>query len=190
MMTNQVYPNYGFQTFYVSREICKCPLIPEIIKVNKKLKTIELLKDISEISVSMKYGNRMLINVKNSNFFEINTEDFLEIIDYDPFKKILLVMGSKEPRIETPVHWIIHHARDEVKAIIQINDNHIARKLETIIPKTEVEYPNGTLEQAKEILLKLRDSKKVVIKNHGVIFVGNGLKVVEDLVKNACEELK
>ena len=190
MMNNQVYPNYGFQTFYVTREICKCPLIPEIIKVNKKLKTIDLLKNISEISISMKYGKRMLINVKNSDFFNINTEDFLEIIDYNPFKKLLLVMGTKEPRIETPVHWIIHNARDEVKAIIQIDDKQIAGKLENIIPKTEVEYPNGTLEQAKEILLKLRDSKKVVIKNHGVIFVGNGLKVVEDIVENTFEELK
>jgi ribulose-5-phosphate 4-epimerase/fuculose-1-phosphate aldolase len=189
-MNNQVYPNYGFQTFYVTKEICNCPLIPEIIKVIRKLKTIELLKDISEISVSMKYGKRMLINVKNSNNFEINTEDFLEIVDYNPFKKLLLVMGSKEPRMETPVHWIIHNARDEVKAIIQIDDKQIAKKMENIIPKTEVEYPNGTLEQAKEILLKLRDSTKVVIKNHGVIFVGNSLKIVEDLLENACEELK
>lgn len=190
MMNNQVYPNYGFQTFYVTKEICNCPLIPEIIKAIRKLKTIELLKDISDISVSMKYGKRMLINVKNSNNFEINTEDFLEIVDYNPFKKLLLVMGPKDPRIETPVHWIIHNARDEVKTIIQINDKQLARKMENIIPKTEVEYPNGTLEQAKEILLKLRDSKMVVIKNHGVIFVGNSLKIIEDLVENSCEEIK
>ncbi len=190
IMIRQTFPNYNFQKFFVSKETCNCPLIYEIVKVNKKLKTIDLLKDIFEISISMKYGKRILIYAKDSDFSEIKADDFLEIVDYDPLKKVLLVIGPKEPRNETPVHWLIHHARDEVKAIIQINNKQLIGKFGKKLPITEKEYPNGTLDQAKEILIKLRDSKKVVIKNQGLIFVGSSVKDIEDLITKTFEELK
>lgn len=190
IMIGETYPNLSFQTFYVSKEISKCPLISEIIRVSKKFKTVGLSEDIIDISVSLRYGKRMLINAKNIDFSKIKAEDFLEIIDYDPFKKVLLLIGPKEPRIETPVHWLIHHARNEVNAIIQIDDAQLVGQLEKKLPITEKEYPIGSLDQIKEILRKLRDSKKVVIKNQGAIFVGNSMKDAEDLVIRACEELK
>ena len=189
-MIGQSYPNFIFQTFYVSKEICKCPLISEIVTLNKRFKTMGLLKEFLEYSISLKYGKRMLINAKDIDFSEIKADDFLEIVDYDPLKRILLVIGPKQPRIITPVHWLIHHARDEVRAIIQIDNSNLFEKLEKKFPITEKEYPVGTLEQAKEILLKLRDSKKVAIKNQGVIFVGKSMKDVEDSVKETYEDLK
>ncbi len=190
IMIGELNPNLSFQTFYVSKEISKCPLISEIVQVSKKFKTIDILKEIVDISVSLKYGKRVLINTKNIDFSEIKAEDFLEIIDYDPLKKVLLVIGLKEPRIETPVHWLIHHARNEVNAIIQIDDVKLVGQLEKKIPLIEKEYPIGTLEQTKEILRMLRNSKKILIKNQSAIFVGNSMKDAEDLVLNACEELK
>jgi len=189
-MIMQNYPNFSFQTFYVSKEICRCPQISEISRVYKRLGNLDLLRDIFEFSASLKYGKRMIINAKNSNLSETKGEDFLEIVDYDPLKKVLLVMGVKEPRIETSVHWIIHHAREEVKAIIQILSKELVVKLDNKIPFTEKEYPVGTLEQAKEILIKLRNSNKAVIKNQGIIFVGNSMNEVEDSMVKTFEELK
>lgn len=189
-MIEQNYPNFSFQTFYVSKEICRCPLISEYSRLNKRLENLGLLKDISEFSVSLKYGKRMIINAKNSDLSETKPEDFLEIIDYDPLKKVLLLMGAKQPRIETSVHWIIHHAREEVKAIIQIDSKKLVGHLGNSIPVTDKEYPVGTLDQAKEILSKLRISKKVIIKNQGFIFVGNSMKDAEDLMVKTFEELK
>jgi ribulose-5-phosphate 4-epimerase/fuculose-1-phosphate aldolase len=189
-MIQEKIPNFNFQAFYVSNETCNCPLIPEIIKVNKELKTIDLLKDEINISISMKYGKRILINAKNIDINKLNTKDFLEIVDYDPLKRVLLLMGSKEPRVETPIHWLIHHARDEVKAIIQIDNKELSEKINEKIPITEKEYQKGTLEQAKEILLLLRDSKVVVIINQGVLFVGNSMKDVKNLIIKTFEESK
>ena len=90
-------------------------------------------------------------------------------------------MGPKEPVVETSIHWMIHHARDEVNAIIQITDRQLAEKLEKILPVTEKEYSPGTLEQVKVVLKVLRNSKKVVIKNQGVLFVGGNMKEAEEL---------
>ena len=189
-MIGVIYPNLSFQTFFVSKEISKCPLIPEIISVSERFKTIDLLEDIIDISVSLRYGKRILINVKNIDFRKIKAEDFLEIIDYDPFKKVLMVIGFKEPRIETPVHWLIHHARNEVNAIIQIDDVQLVGQLEKKIPRTEKDYPMGSLDQIKEILRLLSNNKKILINNQSAIFIGSNMKDAEDLVLSTCEEMK
>jgi hypothetical protein len=184
------YPNLSFQTFFVSKEISKCPLISEIISLSERFKAIDLLKNIIDISISLRYGKRILINAKNSDFWKIKDEDFLEIIDYDPFKKVLMAIGLKEPRIETPVHWLIHHARNEVNAIIQIDDVQLVGQLEKKIPLIERDYPMGTLDQIKEILRLLSNSKKILINNQSAIFIGSNMKDAEDLVLCTYEEMK
>jgi len=180
-------PITSFQTFYVSKEETNCPLISEIVRTGKKFKEKELVHDLISISMSLKYGRRMLINAKNTNLGEIKRHDLLEIADYDPIKKVILTMGRKEPRSESSIHWLIHHARNDVNAIIQINDAALIEKLIGKIPETEKEYPNGTLEQAKEVLKILRESRKVIIKNQGLLFVGNN---AEDVEKNTIETLE
>ena len=175
-------PDFNFQTFYVSKEESNCPLISDIIKTSKKLRELDSLKEINQIIISLRYIKRMLINADKSNFEDLKQEDFLEIVDYDPLKKVILLIGPKEPRIETPIHWLIHNSRVEINAVIQINDKKLAEKLEKKLPSTENDYPIGTLDQAKEVLKILRNSKIVVIKNQGVLFVGNNIKQVEDLI--------
>ena len=189
-MLQEKIPNFSFQTVYASREVINCPFISEIIRVMKRFEKNALLDKIIDISISIKYGKRVLINAKNIDFFKINSDDFIEVVDYDPIKKVLLCMGSKEPRVDTPIHWLIHHARDEVNAIIQIESDKLINSNIQKIPKTKKQYQKGTLEQAKDILLLLRDSKIVEIKNQGLIFVGDSIKYVEESVLNIFEELK
>lgn len=182
-------PNIQFQTFYVSKEKSNCPNIPEVIRIGKKFLELGLSENINETVVSLRYGKRVLINAEGVTFGELKQEDFLEIVDYDPLKKVLLTMGPKEPGIDTSVHWMIHYARNEVNAIVQLNDNTLAEKLFKKLPVTEKGYPVGSLELAKEILKVLRDSKSVIIKNQGVLFVGGSIREVEDLILKTLEEL-
>ena len=175
-------PKFNFQTFYIAKEESNCPLIAEVMSVSKKLKDVGLIKNINETVVSLRYGKRVLMNAHDSDFIDVKHEDFIEIIDYDPLKKVLLIIGPKEPKIDTPVHWLIHHARSEVNAVIQINDVDLAGQLVKKLPVTKDNYPSGTFEQAREILKCLRDNKGVVIKNQGILFVGSSLNEVEDLV--------
>jgi len=183
-------PNFSFQTFYVSKEESNCPLISDIIRSNKKIRELDVLKKIDQIIFSMRYIKRVLILADKINFKEIKQEDFLEIVDYDPLKKVILLIGLKEPRVETPIHWMIYNSRIEINAIIQINSGILSEKLEKKFPTTEKDFPAGTLEQAKEILRNLRNSKIVVIKNQGVLFVANSQKEVEDTVLRTFEDLK
>ncbi|UCF13431.1 MAG: class II aldolase/adducin family protein [Thermoplasmatales archaeon] len=169
------------QTFFVSREISKCPLISDIIKLSKKIDELGLI-DNNDYCISLAYGKRILINAKNVNVESMNHQDIIEIVDYDPLKNIILAIGIKDPSIETPVHWLIHHARDDVNAIIQLNGEKVAKKLSKNLLITEKECLSGTLKLAKQVLKTLRSSKKIVIKNRGGLFVGISLKEAEELV--------
>jgi len=190
-MNNNSLMMSNFQTFYVSKEESNCPLLTEISKIGKKIKDLELSDEIIfSTSISLKYGKRILINSQESDIRSIKRKEFLEIVDYDPVKRVLLAMGPKQPRNESPMHWLIHHARNEINAIIQINNKQLAEKLSKKFPTTEKELPQTTLEQIKEVLRILRKSKKVVIKNQGLLFVGDNSEETEKYALEALEELK
>ena len=175
-MTGGNLSNIFFRTFYVSKEKSNCPLIANALKVEKKLSQYNF----NDVVTSQRFGKRILINSFKDDKGEIK-DNFLEIVDYDPIKKVVLAMGPKEPRVETPLHWMIHNARSEVNTIVQINDKELSEKLKKT-PKTEKDYSVVTLEQIKEVLKHLRNSKKVILKNQGVIFVGNDINEVEKLI--------
>ena len=175
-------PNTAFQTFYTSREESNCPLLPEFVKFGKKVKDSGLSKNITSAVISVRYGKRMIINTDYSNIDKITRGEILEIVDYDPVKKVLLTMGPKQPKIETPVHWMVHHARNEVNAVVQLTGENIIRIAEGKIPSTDNEHPVGSFEMIKEVLKELGNSKSVLIKNHGVLFVGQNLNELEDEV--------
>ncbi len=174
--------NLGFQTFYSSKEESNCPLITEIIRIGKKIEKQGLSKDIASVIVSLRYGRRVIINSDYNDLGGIKRGEILEIVDYDPVKKILLTIGPMQPRVETPVHWMIHHARNEINAIIQLNGEKIIKKLEGKIPSTKEEQISGSFEMVKEVLKTLRTGKSVLIKNQGVLFVGESFKEVEEQV--------
>jgi len=189
VMIRKNLTNLSFQTFFVSREQSNCPLLPDIIRVGKELKDIGLLKESVGV-ISLGYGKRILINGKNVGVGDVKREDIIEIVDYDPVKRVFLAIGRKEPCIETPVHWLIHHARDDVNVIIQLNGENLVERFSEKLPTIEKEYPPGSLELAKEILKTLRMSKSIVIQNKGTLFVGTSLKEAEDLVLKTYEESK
>jgi hypothetical protein len=173
-MIKEGFSNIVFQTFYISNEVSNCPFIDDFIKTVKKFKSSYLSEKLTGICISFCYGRRVLINSDKINLEDIKKEDFLEII--------VLVMGPKEPMVWTPIHWFIHHAREDVNAVIQINDKRFVENLKYKYPVAEKEYPSGSIEQVKEVLKCLSNSKTVVIKNQGVIFVGKSLNEVEELI--------
>jgi hypothetical protein len=105
-MVDKNLPSNYFQTFYVSKDESHCPLIADAVGVDNRLRK----QGLSNIIISQRYGKRILINSIGK---ELNKEDFLEIVDYDPVRRVLLAMGTKEPRIETPLHWFVHYAKND-----------------------------------------------------------------------------
>jgi len=182
-------PNISFETFYVSKEEPNNELIPEIVRIGKKLKELKIIKE-SDGIISLSFGKRVLINGYVEDISNIKRKELFEIVDYDPVKNNLLIIGSIEPRLETPVHWMIHHARTDVNAAIQINNVELVEKVKNKIPETDKDYLTGSFDQIKDVLRLLRDNKKLITKNQSIIFVGNTIKEVEKDIIKTFEESK
>jgi hypothetical protein len=178
-----------FQTFFVSKEISNCPLTTDIIKFGKKLDEFGILKD-GECNISLAFGKRILINAKKVDIENLKQQDIIEIVDYDPIKNVILIIGKKSPGIETPVHWIIQKARHDVNAILQITSKNLYDHLINDFPTTEEKAPKGSIEQAKQILKALRTGKNILIKNEGVLLVGFNLKEIEDSLPKMFEDFQ
>lgn len=182
-MTEQILPAPVLQTLFVSRETSKCPLLTDMIRLGQNLQDMGLMDEETGI-LSLDYGKRLLINAKNTDLKKVTQSDIVEIVDYDPLKNIMMVIGLNNPTIESPVHWIIQKARQDVNAILQINSTTLYKKLQHTLPSTEKETKPGTLERAKEILRTLQKGKTILIKNEGIIFVGiNGKEILKILPK-------
>jgi ribulose-5-phosphate 4-epimerase/fuculose-1-phosphate aldolase len=149
------------------------------------MKKSGLFEETSDITISLRYGKRVLINGKNSLFGELKQEDFLEIVDYDPMKKIILLIGPNEPKFDSTIHWLVHYAKKEINAVVQINSKRLVERIKNRLPETEVNYQRGSLELAKEILKAIRNSKGLIIKKNGVFFVG---KDIDEIKKEILKE--
>jgi hypothetical protein len=182
-MNERISPNPTLQTLFVSRETSNCPLISEMIKLGQILEELGLADKELGI-VSLDYGKRLLINAKNVDVKKMKQQDVVEIVDYDPLKNIMMVIGTKDPCLETPVHWIIQKARHDINALLQINSKTLFEKLRETLPTTEKETQPATLDRAKEILKTLRTGKTILIKNEGILFAGINIKEIQNALIN------
>lgn len=178
-MNEKILPSPTLQILFVSRETSNCPLIAEMMKLGQKLQELGVADNETGI-VSLDYGKRLLINAKHVDVKQLKQQDVVEIVDYDPLKNIMMVIGTKDPCQEAPVHWVIQKARHDINALLQINSTLLVEKLQGKLPMTEKEMTPGTLGQAKEILKTLRNGKTILIKNKGVLFAGINIKEIED----------
>ena len=173
-----------FQTFYVSKEESNCPLIADILRLNKKL------QNINNASISHRYGKRVLFNNSNIKPEKTKKEDFLEIVDYNPFKKTLMVMGKNKPTEDAPLHWFIINYRKEINAIVLIKDKDYMQKFQDKFSIADKKLPIWSVEKIKEIMKLLADNKKIYLRNTGILYVGKSLKEIEDIISNDIEGAK
>jgi Class II Aldolase and Adducin N-terminal domain len=188
-MTERILPAPPLHTLFVSRETSKCPLLSEMITLGHNLQDFGLTDKDTGI-LSMDYGKRLLINAKNVDLRTITQQDIVEIVDYDPLKNILMVIGLNDPSFETPVHWIIQKARHDVNAILQITSKNLYERFQNQFPTTKNDTKPGTLERAKEILQTLRTGKTILLQNEGIIFVGINTKEIQKTLNRYREEFK
>lgn len=176
-MNERILPSPALQTLFVSRETSNCPLISEMIKLGQNLQE-QGLTDTETGIISLDYGKRLLINAKNIDIKKMIQQDVVEIVDYDVLKNIMMVIGPKDPHLETPVHWIIQKARHDVNALLQINSPALYERFQKTLPVTEKETQSDSLEQAKDILKTLRNGKTILLKNKGILFAGINIKEI------------
>jgi hypothetical protein len=182
IMNERILPSPSLHILFVSRETSKCPLISDMITLGQSLQELGLT-DKETGSISLDYGRRLLINAQNVDIKKMTQQDIVEIVDYDPLKNIMMVIGLNDPTRETPVHWIIQKARHDVNAILQIKSTALFERFQKKLPTTEKETQPATLERAKEILKTLQKGKTILIHNEGILFAGINGKEIHDAIQ-------
>ena len=186
-----IIDNKTFQSIKISNEISNFKFIPEIMKLIKKINEKLNLKIDENIIISVKYGKRIVINSKNSNLKKIKIDDFIEIVDYNPIKKLFLIIGVHEPDFNMTLHWIIQNARKKENLLVQLNSNLLINR---IIKKKkygkEKQIPYNSIEIAKDILIKLRTSNTAYIENFGIFIIGNSINDIEIIINKLIEDVK
>jgi hypothetical protein len=180
-MTERFLPPPALQILYVTHETSNCHLIAEMIKLGQKLEEIGLT-DKETCTMSLDYGKRLLITAKNVDGKKMRQQDAVEIVDFDPLKNIMMVIGAKDPSVDAPVHWIIQKARHDINALLQINSVTFYEKLKGKLPTTEKDDLPVPLDRAKELLKTLRNGKTILLKNEGILFAGVNIKEIEKSV--------
>lgn len=107
-----------FETFFLSREPVRNPLVAEVLTVGHHLGDGTWCGG----TISVRYGHRMLITGQGVNLCHLKVQDLVEVADYDPVRKVALVLGPTQPSPTTPLHWFLY-ARRDVQAAIQIFDD-------------------------------------------------------------------
>ncbi|MFO7677942.1 MAG: hypothetical protein R6V50_06145 [Thermoplasmatota archaeon] len=176
-MNNQNRVQKFSHIFFVSKEPSRSPFISDILSFGEKINTLSIKP--TKIIISISFGNRLLIAWTNNEIKKLTQSDILEIVDVDPIKQNVLLIGQKEPCIETLVHWIIHKARNDINALVEIQSDFLytkySKKLQ-VLKKT----PNGTIKRAKSILQTLQNTKNICIEDEGILLAGVYLKEIKD----------
>jgi transcriptional regulator of aromatic amino acid metabolism len=187
-MTELNHSLYRYNTFFLSNEESHFPLIPEIIKFAKKIKN-QVNDDINLSStLSIVYGKRIVINAKDTVFDKLNIDDFIEVVDFDPVKNNLLVMGKKNPADHTPIQWFIHHAKKEVLITIILSEYDIEKFNFNLNSIPIVTKQNQLLEMVKKIMKLLQSNNCVYIKDTGLLITGKTLNEIEDNIQKLKKE--
>ena len=186
-MKKEKIESLPIQVFFSSKEETNCPLVVDLLKIAKNLKQKNILKKDTDATISFTYGKRILINSFVQDYSKIKKEELIEIVDYDPIKNNLLVIGKADQKIETTLHFMIHHARKEIKIVVQIKDKKLLEKTKNITVLDD-RLPINSIDFIKEVLKTFRDNKILGIKNNGILIISKNQEEFEEILKKYLEE--
>ncbi len=186
-MNKKKIKSLPIQVFYTSKEETNSPLVVDLMKIAKNLKQKKLIENKTDTTISLKYGKRVLINSFIQDYFKIKKEELIEIVDYDPIKNNLLLIGSADPKDESALHFMIHHAREEIKIVVQINDKDLLETKKKV-PILDDKLPLNSIDFIKLVLKNLKENKIIGIKNNGLLIVSKNKEELENITKKYLEE--
>lgn len=163
--------------FFLSKEEYQCPLTSEIVRIGKK---INELKEESKGVISIRYGKRVVTTTQGINLGKITRGELVEIVDYNPVKNTMLVIGKKKPNAEAPTHWLALQAKTEINAVICLHDKEISENISD--EHAAVINTDATLnsyEGITSVLKNLKANKYITIKDHGIMTTAVNLKEAE-----------
>lgn len=166
-------PHQQFQIIVLSKEPSHHPLIPALISLGERVERKGYGKDGGTGDISLRYGKRMVITGDDCNMSSLTPDDFIEVVDIDPFTRTLIMMGCSSPSPHVSLHWLLYHL-PEVHAIISLSDMIPGKP---VVTSPVVDPGFGV---PLEVLKTLKKDKCINIHGTGSVMVGETLEEVEN----------
>lgn len=167
-------------TIFVSKETSRCPLNAEMTRLGGVLRQRGLQEQDNAV-LCYDYGRRLLVTATHADLGHLSQEDVVEVVDYNPLKDILMVIGSRDPAPETPLLWMVQKARHDVGVALLLSRPGLLEHLDHSIPRVASPLPAGTLDAAKALLQVLHSGPAVALPPDSLLLVGINAKAVEEL---------
>ncbi len=168
----------SFEVFYVSKEPSQSPIHSHMLTLAETFTSLSPLQKCHAV-LSYRFGKRVVVTTTDKAFASLSSDDFIELVDYDPLKRVLLVLGKKKPGESAPIHFMILHARTEMQTLLELQDPHQLISLETCenIHKLQ-EKKVDIIDKVKTILKAFRTASCVSIGEHSIFLIGRNLKEI------------
>lgn len=137
-------------------------------------------------SVSHRTGSGFLINTADYEITDKKMDNIVEVIDYDPIRNNMMVIGNLPPINEAIIHWFIYRGFNEINNVIIINNLEIFELFKSG-SYPELVYKDGVINTnfALNILKVVKNSKIVLLNGSiilGVLITGKSLDEVYDIL--------
>lgn len=171
------YIGVKFETVFLNRVPVTAPGIQKLVFWGKKLALLGLTESYSfgaGGNLSFRTKNGYIITAASSDLANLKEDDFVEIRNCSIDNKEVTAIGKKEPSSETMLHCAIYEIRPDVNVIFHIHNDYIVEHCDELGLKcTANKQPYGTKELVDEVLKVIGDHDYIVMKEHGIISLGN-----------------
>lgn len=130
-------------------------------------------------NISVRFKEGFIITSTGSNLSCLDKDEIVFVEKCDIEKQKVSYRGAKKPSSETMMHYLIYQERPKANAIIHAHDE-AATKPELLkgkVTETLREEPYGSLALARMAIGTFKNGDDIIVlKNHGYVAVGSGLK--------------
>ena len=156
---------------FIRRAIQFNPSAKQLVEIFEKFRDILKIKGLE--SASIRTGNGFLINTAYFDIKSFNRDNIIEIIDFDPVRNNMMVIGNEPPSSNAALHWFIYRGLPWINGVININN-----------PELMTRFKNGNLlfmDQSKDfldtnlalmILKNAKNAETQLIEGQGILVVG------------------
>ena len=120
--------------------------------------------------------------VKKGNLIEVVK------VETDNQQTLVYAKGRVVPSKESVLHSGIYELRPEINAVFHTHDQLVVELADELkLPCTEGEQPRGSYELVKEVqrmLCLMEDARYLVLRNHGVIAMGETMETAGSLAED------
>ncbi|MHA1302969.1 MAG: class II aldolase/adducin family protein [Candidatus Heimdallarchaeaceae archaeon] len=176
-MYNEEYKGVKFRHVKEGELIFDSQLNEVALQLQKALSELppETLEGVTG-NISARLSDGLLISATRAPLKNLRVPQDLSKVVSNTLGDIIRYYGENIPSSETPMHMIIYQNRPDVRYCLHLHIPNLPKlQLLNRYPITHESYSYGTWELAREASNALGSNDFVILRDHGIVAVGNDL---------------